>query len=78
MKVRDVQKVSANEKSTTQDSIADKKTAYSSKCCMLEQEDNKKNKRIDRCRFCGSNTVPPECIECVIEVDFSLALSQVS
>jgi hypothetical protein len=31
------------------------------------------------CRFCGSNTVPPEIAsDAGLEVDFSLALSQVS
>jgi hypothetical protein len=32
-----------------------------------------------RCRFCGSNTVPPEiALDAGLEVNFSLALSQVS
>ena len=52
--------------STTQNSIAGKRTVHSSnEVGRCWSKSKNKNKRRYRCRLCGSNTVPPECIECV-------------
>ena len=46
----------------------------------LKKKEQNQKKQLSDCRFCGSNTVPPEIIQMYggLEVDFSLALSQVS